>query len=201
MNTKYSVYPAVVVACLLALVALVLVRLQFTVSIEPIEPETSSLPNTMPPKPQTESDAPKSNIPSQSTLVSKLTEPVKQNTPAVSSPEPAGQRSGQGALRLSNQTDQPVRVALLARVSEEISADGKPTYNTPAHWDFAPGEGSRQGLMLSLPEGNLKIKKGDIIVAFAQDGSRRYWGPYVAGETTTPIWDRQNAEWQLILQP
>jgi hypothetical protein len=74
-------------------------------------------------------------------------------------------------------------------------------YAEPAHWDFAPGEGSRQGLILSLPNGNLKLKQGDILVAFAQDGSRRYWGPYVVGETAAPIWNSKVSEWQLILQP
>jgi hypothetical protein len=62
-------------------------------------------------------------------------------------------------------------------------------------------EGGSQGLMLSLPQGNLKLKKGDILVAFAQDGSRLYWGPYIVGETPLPIWNQQKAEWQLILQP
>jgi hypothetical protein len=56
-------------------------------------------------------------------------------------------------------------------------------------------------LILSLPQGNLKLKQGDILVAFAQDGSRRYWGPYVVGETTAPILNRKTSEWQLILQP
>jgi hypothetical protein len=37
-------------------------------------------------------------------------------------------------------------------------------------------------------------------VAFAQDGSRRYWGPYVVGETSSPEWNPQTQEWQLVLQ-
>ncbi len=196
MNTKYSVYPAVVVACLLGLVGLVLVWLQFTISVEPIEPD-SSLPKTIPPKPHSESGEPLVNIPSQPTLGSKPIESLKQDTPSVSSPEPRV-ADGQGALRVSNQTDQPVRVALLAR-SVVNSSTAQPAYGIPAHWDFAPGEGSRQGLTLSMPKGNLKLKKGDILVAFAQDGSRRYWGPYVVGETTTPVWHSPTAEWQLIL--
>jgi hypothetical protein len=89
-----------------------------------------------------------------------------------------------------------VRVALLA----QNAADEQPNYLKPAHWDFAPGEGSRQGLILSLPDGDLKLKKGDILVAFAQDGSRRYWGPYVVGETTLPV-RNSKSEWQLILKP
>jgi len=101
---------------------------------------------------------------------------------------------------MSNQTDQPVRLALLARQSETASAPRQTTYGNPAHWDFAPGEGSANGLILSLPDGNLKLKTGDILVAFAQDGSRRYWGPYVVGETADPIWNRQTGEWQLSLK-
>lgn len=188
MNTKWSVYPAVVVACLFGLIGLVLVWLQFTVSIEPIGPDTSSLPETMPPKPQSESG--------KFSTASKASQLVEQKTPP-SIPE-SGRRSGQGSLRLSNQSDQPVRVALLAQRS---TASGPPAFATPVHWDFAPGEGNRQGLVLSLPEGNLKLKKGDILVAFAQDGSRRYWGPYVVGETPQPTWNQGASEWQVILQP
>jgi len=75
------------------------------------------------------------------------------------------------------------------------------SYSKPAHWDFAPGEGGGKGLMLSLPEGKLKVKQGDILVVFAQDGSRRYWGPYVAGETASPAWNSKAGEWQLVLSP
>jgi hypothetical protein len=86
-------------------------------------------------------------------------------------------------------------VALLSKRQAEKS------YRKPAHWDFAPGEGGGKGLMLSLPDGKLQVQKGDILVVFAQDGSRRYWGPYVAGETASPAWNRTAREWQLILQP
>lgn len=99
-----------------------------------------------------------------------------------------------GSLRVSNRSEHPVRVALLSKRQAEKS------YGKPAHWDFAPGEGGGKGLMLSLPEGKLQIKRGDILVVFAQDGSRRYWGPYVAGETPSPAWNRTAREWQLILQ-
>lgn len=193
MNLKSSVYPAVIIVSLLGLVGLVLLGLQFTVSIEPIEPD-SSLPETVPPF-QARSPADKLF----STPLPKPTQQLKQNTPQVSNPQQAIVAKGLGALRMSNQTDQPVRVALLTRAAPS-SADGKPNYGEPAHWDFAPGEGSRQGLILSLPDGNLKLKNGDILVAFAQDGSRRYWGPYVVGEMSTPIWNSKTSEWQLILK-
>jgi hypothetical protein len=99
-----------------------------------------------------------------------------------------------GSLRVSNRSEHPVRVALLSKRQAEKS------YGKPAHWDFAPGEGGGKGLMLSLPEGKLQVQQGDILVVFAQDGSRRYWGPYVAGETASPAWNSTAREWQLILQ-
>lgn len=201
MSPKSSVYPAVIIACLLGFVGLALGWLQFNVSIETITPD-SSLPVPVTPTPQSSFSQPLSTLPADTTPASKQTDVAKKNTTTGTSPEPGGQKSGQGALRMTNQTTQPVRVALLARGSAATSSSsGQPTYNDPAHWDFAPGEGSRQGLILSLPKGNLKLKKGDILVAFAQDGSRRYWGPYVVGETPIPLWNQQTSEWQLILQP
>ena len=106
-----------------------------------------------------------------------------------------------GSFRMSNKTTQPVRLALLARQSSRKSATAnKSKSGIPAHWDFAPQEGNENGLILSLPQGNLKLEKGDILVAFAQDGSRRYWGPYVVGETSSPQWNPQTQEWQLVLR-
>ncbi len=183
MKIKLPVYPTVIVACLLGLVGLLLC-LRFSISIERTPPATSSLP-TMP-----------EQIPSASIEQSPIV-PLPSPVP-TSSPDPASVAARQGVLRMSNQTDQAVRVALLVRHLSKHST-GQPTSH-PAHWDFAPGEGSRQGLILSLPEGNLKLKPGDILVAFAQDGSRRYWGPYVVGETSSPVWDRQTGEWHLTLQ-
>ncbi|GAA6620544.1 hypothetical protein [Scytonema sp. NUACC26] len=112
--------------------------------------------------------------------------------------------SGFGSLRMSNQTNQPVRLALLSRQSvnkgKEVSSKTATAYDAvPAHWDFAPQEGSEKGVILALPNGDLKLEKGDILVAFAQDGSRRYWGPYVVGETFSPTWNAQSKEWQLVL--
>lgn len=106
--------------------------------------------------------------------------------------------TGIGSLRMSNQTTQPVRLALLARRGEVKGGEGTAA-DVPAHWDFAPQEGNEKGLVLSLPNGNLKLEKGDVLVAFAQDGSRRYWGPYIVGETPLPAWNREGKEWQLIL--
>ncbi|MUL39217.1 hypothetical protein BWI75_23690 [Gloeocapsopsis sp. AAB1 = 1H9] len=168
---KSLVHPAVIIASILGIFGLVWIALQFSVTIEIEEP----LPvNTIP---ATRSPAPTPTTPAQDAV--------------VPTPNPAATSSG--ALRMSNQTDQPVRVALLAKRSPN-------TYTqAPAHWDFAPLEGNEEGLILSLPEGSLTLNKGDIVVAFAQDGSGRYWGPYVVGETPTPVWNSQAQEWQLTL--
>ncbi len=198
MNTRLPVYPAVIVACLLGIVGLLLVWLRFSLSIESAPLETSSLPSTAPPKLRTSSVVTASSIPT-SVAKPKPTELVQQETSPGANPTQADLASRQGALRVSNQTSQPVRLALLARRSL-AAASGQPTYGNPAHWDFAPEEGSGKGLLLGLPDGNLKLKPGDILVAFAQDGSRRYWGPYVVGETALPVWNSQTGEWQLILK-
>jgi hypothetical protein len=106
-----------------------------------------------------------------------------------------------GNLRISNQSVHPIRVALRARpLKESGSKDAtEKTFAAPAHWDFEPGEGSTGGLMVSLPDRAIKLKKGDVLVAFAQDGSQRYWGPYIVGETDQPNWNSQTNEWELTL--
>jgi hypothetical protein len=112
-------------------------------------------------------------------------------------PDGAERASYQGGLRISNPTEYPVRVALLSK----SSTSPKPNYEIPAHWDFAPQEGGDRGLIVSLPDRGVKLKQGDVLVAFAQDGSRRYWGPYVVGATAIPLWNPEAAEWQLTLEP
>lgn len=110
--------------------------------------------------------------------------------PPISPQEP--QRDG---LRVSNQTSYPLRIVLLNhgdRYSQEHST---------THWDFAPMEGSIQGLLLSLPDGSLRLESGDILMAFSLDGSKRYWGPYVIGESQQVQQDGQTQEWQLTLRP
>ncbi|WP_332248808.1 hypothetical protein [Mastigocladopsis repens] len=115
-------------------------------------------------------------------------------------PGSGGKGANQGTLRMSNQTNQAVRLALLSRRSlAKGSSSGQTKDTVPTHWDFAPQEGSEKGLVLGLPQGKLELEKGDILVAFAQDGSRHYWGPYVVGETSSPSWNSQKKEWQLIL--
>lgn len=127
---------------------------------------------------------------------SELLSPLAQDGTAFSLPTPIPA----GGLRVSNQTEYPIRVTLLAQTSQ-APAPRQFAYSDPVHWDFAPEEGSKKGLILSLPEADLQLQEGDVLVAFAQDGSRRYWGPYVIGKTVLPIWNSTVSEWQLILQP
>jgi hypothetical protein len=105
---------------------------------------------------------------------------------------------GSGSLRIRNRSAHPVRVAVLLR-SVKANMDDQPSYDPPAHWDFEPWEGRERGLLLALPSRTVRIKKGDVLVAFAQDGSQRYWGPFVAGETPQPLWNPTSEEWELVL--
>lgn len=204
MNTKPSVfYPVVIFASVLGVVGfLLLAWLQFTVRIEPVGSDVALLPEKKTLLPQSPSSDVAVSSSAEQIAQAKPLPSVKQETPAESSPQSSDAKAAiSGALRVRNQTEQPLRVALLTQSATNSSATSKPKYGEPVHWDFAPGEGSSQGLILSLPEGNLKLHKGDVIVAFAQDGSRRYWGPYVVGETDAPLLNRKTSEWQLILQP
>ena len=204
MNTKSSVfYPVVIFASVLGVVGfLLLAWRQFTVRIEPVGSDVALLSEKKTLLPQSRSSDAAVSSSDEQIAQAKPLPSVKQETPAESSPQSPDAKVGiSGALRVSNQTEQPLRVALLTQSATNSSATSKPKYGEPVHWDFAPGEGSSQGLILSLPEGNLKLHKGDVIVAFAQDGSRRYWGPYVVGETDAPLLNRKTSEWQLILQP
>ncbi|NWF61841.1 MAG: hypothetical protein HXY43_21925 [Fischerella sp.] len=149
-------------------------------------------------QPNTSSSQSDSNTQSESAIASTVSTPTPTKSLFTYHDGSAVKGVGQGSLRMSNQTEQPVRLALLVRRAVVKSTSGQ---NQPvsAHWDFAPGEGSEKGLILSLPNSNVKLEKGDILVAFAQDGSRRYWGPYVVGETPAPVWNPQKKEWELIL--
>ena len=210
MNAKSSIFsPAVIFVCVLGVVGLLLlVWLQFNVKIESIGSDAGLLPQTAQPQVTTSGDP----VLSSSSVLEEDTSSNTSSAPTSTTQPPSldkqniaqseqsdGVAAIAGSLRVSNQSDRPLRVALL--VSAPKSATSKPKYGEPVHWDFAPGEGGSQGLIVSLPEGNLKLKKGDILVAFAQDGSRRYWGPFVVGETDTPVLNPKTSEWQLILQP
>ncbi|MFS0519121.1 hypothetical protein ACEYW6_31105 [Nostoc sp. UIC 10607] len=210
---KSSVYRnvGVTASCLGLLIALV-GYFGVSVSFESTNPDTSSQLPTETNQWETNSSTPVSpekgisaslSTPA-TTPTNQVEHSIRENTYPVLAErdKSASIAKDQGTLRMSNQTNQPVRLALLARQSvAKGSSTKQANHDVPAHWDFAPQEGSEKGLILSLPQNNLKLEKGDILVAFAQDGSRRYWGPYVVGETQLPKWNSQNREWQLVLSP
>lgn len=188
-NLKFTLYSLAILVFLFGIAGIGLGLSRFRISLE-TDPNTASLPVMEPPSPPPATTANK--------LVPGLSATPTLPTPAVLQAQkldPVKLAPHPGNLRVSNPTEHPVRVALLSR---QIT---QKTYGEPTHWDFSPMEGGTQGLKVSLPQGDLKLKKGDILVAFAQDGSRLYWGPYVVGETPAPSWNAQKAEWQLILQP
>ncbi|MGA7935260.1 MAG: hypothetical protein WCA35_17050 [Kovacikia sp.] len=167
--------------------------------LEPLSPSEAEVP-----KPEISPTAAPSSIPTPSVKPTVLAE----DSLSGSSPSDSGSAFvRQGALRISNPTSYPIRVALLtkkATKSLDASTSGSESqagYDLPAHWDFDPQEGSSKGLLVSLPDRPIKVKPGDILVAFAQDGSRRYWGPYVVGATSQPAWSPKLVEWQLVLAP
>jgi hypothetical protein len=162
----------------------VLSRFELSIQLEPTEPvpsnsadrpATAPLPNNADAPRMSEAIAP----PFPETEIDQFLVPPDQ-IPADVSPI--------STIHVSNRSIHPVRVALLSAADSD-----------PVHWDFAPAEGSVNGLMLSLPDQELNVKPGDIVVAFAQDGSRQYWGPYIVGETLKPSWHRDTGEWYLIL--
>jgi hypothetical protein len=204
MIMNYSVYRNIAVTTLaLSLVGLMAGCLEMSVSFDKDQPEATAVTSTETSTwESTNSASVKATI--ETATPNQTEEQNNSNTPSSAlayQVSKANKNKPSGSLRMSNQTNQPVRLALLARKSAEKNTNSSKTKNNiPAHWDFAPQEGSEKGLILSLPQGHLKLEKGDILVAFAQDGSRRYWGPYVVGETPTPKWDVQTKEWQLELQ-
>lgn len=188
-NLKLTLYSLFIFVFLFGIAGIGLGLSRFRISIETESPNTASLPVMEPPTPP--ATAAKKLVPGLSTTPALPTPAVLQ----AQKLDPVQVSARQGNLRVSNPTDHPVRLALLTR---QIA---QKTYGEPIHWDFSPMEGSSQGLKVSLPQGDLRLKKGDVLVAFAEDGSRLYWGPYVVGETPAPSWNAQKAEWQLVLQP
>lgn len=191
---KLKIYPIAIGLSIALIAAVISRRVEITIS------NNSNLPNNLPRTatvfPLATTATPNRAIPNRAIPAKpKPTSiPVEPEELKNASSIPANVEAT-GTLRVSNRSEHPVRVALLAKGETEKS------YSKPAHWDFAPGEGGGKGLMLSLPQTKLKLKQGDILVVFAQDGSRRYWGPYVAGETASPAWNSKAGEWQLTLSP
>ena len=111
-----------------------------------------------------------------------------------------------GKLRVSNRSEHPIRLALRVKAekaqgdkyNEKVASPLK--YEQPAHWDFYAGEGGDRGLVVALPSRSVYLQRGDVVFAFAQDGSQRYWGPFIVGETDNPIWNDRSSEWQLVLE-
>ncbi|NJK29117.1 MAG: hypothetical protein HC851_03085 [Acaryochloris sp. RU_4_1] len=118
-----------------------------------------------------------------------------------SPPSPAAD-PGTDVLRISNQTRYPVRVVLRShRNPNHPNSPGTSAFQEPVHWDFAPQEGNQTGLQVTLPEGGLHLSEGDVLMAFALDGSQRYWGPYVVGDTDQPIQQKAVSQWHLVIRP
>jgi hypothetical protein len=207
---KFSLYHSFpVTVCALGILGLLFSCLEMRVSFESTNPEASSSQAIKTPISQQTNLTP---TPHAEVMSASTSNPTPNLINLKSTPpnllaerfESADPKKHRGGLRVSNQTNEPLRLALLARQSTAQNKDSvasKTPYDIPAHWDFAPQEGSLKGLILSLPQGNLRLDKGDILVAFAQDGSRRYWGPYVVGETSSPVWNGKSQEWQLVLEP
>ncbi|MGG6297459.1 hypothetical protein ACQ4M4_23945 [Leptolyngbya sp. AN02str] len=167
---------------------------RFEVSIETGEPSQV-------PSPELEAAATPTATPSvaaPTASVGSTPTPASPNAPEAqpSATQPVVGLRTVGKLRVSNQTNYPIRVALLAQQASAL-ADST-SFGEPVHWDFAPQEGSVDGLILALPVSELNLETGDVVVAFAQDGSRRYWGPYVLGQTVSPRW--VDGEWQLVIR-
>ncbi|MDP5015776.1 MAG: hypothetical protein NWQ43_00410 [Dolichospermum sp.] len=203
---KYSTYQYrnfIVAFSALGLIGIIAGCLDMNISLDSTNPETASTVSEKTPSvvTNTGNNGDEINIDSTPSKSVESSRQKNQSTVVAYRVDSDSKTKAAGLLRMSNKTTQPVRLALLARQSSQKSATAnKTTSDIPAHWDFAPEEGSERGLVLSLPQANLRLKKGDILVAFAQDGSRRYWGPYVVGETSSPQWNSQTQEWQLVLQ-
>jgi hypothetical protein len=173
MAAKPSILSLILAALGGGAVAFVLLQLQFSVWIEP-----STSKDSTPPVIEV--------VPSPTALPSV--------TPSASVVQPPFANG----LRVRNISPYPIRVVLRSQQSVQSNSPISEVYRAPVHWDFAPKEGSNAGLLLSLPEGNLTLSNGDVLVAFALDGSRHYWGPYIVGETRG-LSRSPASEWQLVI--
>lgn len=200
-DLKLKIYPAVIAVLGICLAAVLLSRVEIKVWTENVPPEATA-PDTEPSATAsaTAPDPVRSSGPISPASASK---PSALSSTTVSGPAAPAGAASQGSLRVSNQTSYPIRVALLSQQTGSSTATKSTSqaYRQPVHWDFAPSEGEANGLLLSLPDSNLQLQTGDVLVAFAQDGSRRYWGPFVVGKTALPTWSAATKEWQLVLRP
>jgi ribosomal protein S30 len=183
MAEKPSILPLVLAALGGGTIVFLLSQFQFSLWIEP-----SGSKDSTPPVIEVAPDV----APPLSISPSPSTPPAPPQPPLVN------------GLRVRNISPYPVRVVLMSQQSAsqqpvQNNSSSSP-YRAPVHWDFAPDEGSKVGLLLSLPEGNFTLKKGDVLMAFALDGSRHYWGPYIVGKTGG-LSRSKASEWQLVLKP
>ncbi|MFN6325871.1 MAG: hypothetical protein ACK4WN_10190 [Aphanizomenon sp.] len=202
-NSMYQYRNLMIVFLALGLIGMIAAWLNISISFESTNPETASKVTTNTPSgvTNTEINGEETNLNSTPIQPVESSSQKRESTVLSYRVNSDTKTKVSGLLRVSNKTTQPVRLVLLARQLSQKSANAnKIRSTTPAHWDFAPEEGSETGLVLSLPQANLRLEKGDILVAFAQDGSRHYWGPYVVGETSSLQWQPQRQEWQLVLQ-
>ncbi|MCE2719459.1 MAG: hypothetical protein ACK6A9_11745 [Dolichospermum sp.] len=201
-NSMYQYRNLMIVFLALGLIGIIAAWLNISISFESTNPETISKVTQNTPSGVTNTENGEETN-SNSTPIQPVESSSQKRESTVLSDQVNSDTTTKvpGLLRVSNKTTQPIRLVLLARQLSQKSANINKIKSTPpAHWDFAPEEGSERGLVLSLPQANLRLEKGDILTAFAQDGSRRYWGPYVVGETSSPQWQPQGQEWQLVLQ-
>lgn len=198
--TSLKVYPAILAAVGVA-IALLAVGRYWGASEQPVSTDVD--PSRLSPEiPATPSDPARTSSGADDPAAAE--QPAAPGTSpgidATADPAAGSATSFDSNLRVGNRTVHPIRVALLPQSQATDQAD-QSTYDVPVHWDFAPGEGSQQGLLLSLPDQSVQLQTGDVLVAFAQDGSRIYWGPYVVDQTNLPLWNDAQQEWQLILEP
>lgn len=210
---KHKLYPAVLALIGLGLALWLVNRFEISVQVESGIPSLQPNPEeAIAPSTETSGSSPDglAGVVPGSSGSAPLPLPAAIPTPIVAPTSPTPQTAGQtalqsGGLRISNQSDYPIRVVLLSQVRSQPTATPKAEaqvaqYGEPIHWDFAPQEGNTQGLLLALPDRDLRLQPGDVLVAFAQDGSRRYWGPYVVGNSDMPLWNQPGKEWRLRVQ-
>lgn len=184
MASKPGIVPMVLAAVIGGSVALLLTQLYFSIWIEP-SVTAEKAPPVLEVKP-TAADA----------MAKDRPEVIAKKTP----PPSVDPRTD--ILRISNQTQYPIRVILRSHLNpNHPSPPQDPHFKEPVHWDFAPQEGSIKGLQVSLPSGPMQLYRGDVLVAFALDGSQKYWGPYVVGDTSQPTLKNAEAEWHLVISP
>ncbi len=187
--TKTAFLPLILSAVAGGSIVLILSQLQFSMWIEPERQNAPPVISTNP----TETDPTET-----SSVETEPTDSPKTATSPIVAASPVVPAVKNG-LRVSNRSPYALRVVLLSHQSS--SSQSAKRDRRPAHWDFDPSEGSQNGLLLSLPSEKLTLKPGDVLVAFALDGSRKYWGPYIVGETAVPTQAKSTLEWQLVLQP